>query len=197
MVGKKRQEKRMGYAADFCRICREFQPIVINRVDIAGHIDDIPLEKAQTIGFSAVCQVCGFDCRVDPFRFEKLLPASEDSVALLIDETYPDAYLDHAQRLFLEGDIRRNPRVIDADLRRALVKEPFLLLSNQVPYPEAVQATPLVLGGIAAAILGPLGIACLRLTPVRGGTADGGSVCGRTGGYFLGHRRGYTDAPTP
>ena len=88
MVGTQQQEKRMGYAADFCRVCREIQPVAIDRLGVAAHFDDIPLEKSQTIGFTAVCQECGLVYRVDPFPFLKLLPAPAEWLAVLIDETF-------------------------------------------------------------------------------------------------------------
>jgi len=53
--GRKQVEKRLGYVADFCPICRDINPFLVSSVGVAEHIYYLPIGKGELISHIAEC----------------------------------------------------------------------------------------------------------------------------------------------
>jgi len=153
----------LGYAASFCEVCRDLRPFRIDRLNVVRHINGIGLGNGETVGFTRLCQTCGWGSGVDPSQFTAMLPKPTESVKELIAATYPHADIAFAQHLSTADVIRRHPADIPAETRAILIRDCFFSIANQSAYLGAIQATPLMIWGIVAAFLMPICVLTVRL----------------------------------
>jgi hypothetical protein len=127
--GKKRKLKSLGYAADFCPICREARPFRIERVSIASHIYYVSLGAGETVGYLRTCETCGAVLDAEPTRYREVAPEPGRQISDLIAKTYPGFRETYAERLRLEETIRSSPHQLPAAEREALIREPFVVMA--------------------------------------------------------------------
>jgi len=74
--GKKRVTRNLGYVADFCPLCREPKPFLLQRIGMAGHVYYISAGEGELVGFHRTCQTCKTAFTADPHKIgSKLKPA--------------------------------------------------------------------------------------------------------------------------
>jgi hypothetical protein len=121
----------MGFVADFCPLCRNIRPFRLDRVGLAGHVYYVTVSQGELVGHARTCMTCKTILNGNPGLYrevsKKLLDQGE-----LQRTTFPNLQTHHAERLALEQTIKHSPGTIPADTRRALLKEPFLLLNPAV-----------------------------------------------------------------
>lgn len=130
--GTKRVEKKLGYVAEFCPICRSVNPFRIVRIGMAGHVYYISFGSGQLVGHHAECQQCRNVKKVDPTVYAAFEPKGGMELGPLIQKTFPKIREAYAERLDTEEEIRRNPNSLARAEREALLMEPFQYLSDQV-----------------------------------------------------------------
>lgn len=132
-LGKKRQEKAMGYVVDFCPICRELTEFKVSKINDPALSYGIPLATGATIGYLRECVVCQTFMHADPIRYAAFANRSGTaSIKSLAEATFPRAYKYHGKRLQLEKLIRQSPHTIEEKLRIELVAESFETLAPTV-----------------------------------------------------------------
>ena len=128
--GKKKTEKQLGYAADFCPICRRISAFRINRVGVAAHVYYVALDDGQFVGHSQQCVTCMTNFNSNPNRFDCLADTPDGSVELLAEATFPSIDQVFAERLALEERIARDPHALDPELRSSVLMEGFNLAAS-------------------------------------------------------------------
>ncbi|WP_133816569.1 hypothetical protein [Tahibacter aquaticus] len=163
--GTKRVQKRLGYVADFCPLCRSPRAFRLSRIGMAGHVYGVSVGGGKLAGFERFCLTCKTVLGAEHEAYSNIakdyplerVPES-NQISHLIRATNPELAERYARRLELEQDLRRGNAVIDTATRKHLIKEPFLILAPAVE--RAFESThidlPLLLT-IAAAIAVPIG----------------------------------------
>ena len=127
--GWKRTERKLGFVADFCPICREIRPFTLVRVGSASHVYYISFGKGQLIDHQAQCSDCGLAISVDPLRYASFAKLRPTEIIPLIQATYPTVAEDYAERLAIESQLKRTPSFLTPEERASFVIEPFRLLN--------------------------------------------------------------------
>jgi hypothetical protein len=135
--GTKRVSKRRGYVADFCPMCRQIQPMSIQRIGVAGHIYGISLSEGQLAGHTRVCSACATDLDTTTDRYASIAK-KQTGLHSLIQTTFPNITEHYRTRLEIEAKINdpqppsmQTKQLLDS-VRPDLVEEPFNILSNVV-----------------------------------------------------------------
>lgn len=129
--GKKIVYRKLGYVADFCPICRSIQPFELKRVGSAAHVYYISVGEGALVGHERTCLECGTGLRADPDGYTSVA-GKAGPLPVLLAETFPN--LEHllSERMLLEQKVRNDPAALTVDERRALIQQPFALLSAKV-----------------------------------------------------------------
>jgi hypothetical protein len=143
--GSKVVHRKLGYAADFCYICRCSSVFSVRRIGMAGHVYYISAGEGKLVGFDRTCQKCNIVYTADPSAFT---------------HTFPNFETVWQERLALENRLNQNVSLLSLQERKALLAEPFVKLSPGV---EARFASThldkevwyAILGAIAAILLLP------------------------------------------
>ncbi len=129
-LGKKRQEKSMGYVVDFCPICRELTEFKLSKINDPDLSYGIPLATGASVGYLRECVDCQTFMHADPIRYAAFANRSlTAAIKTLAEATFPRAYKYHGKRLQLEKLIRQSPHTIEEKLRVELVAESFETLA--------------------------------------------------------------------
>lgn len=126
--GTRTTEKKHGYVADFCPICRKITPFRISRFGTVGHFYGISMGRQKLLGHAGYCENCGTQIGVDATSYEAFEKESGNDVESLIRTTFPSIREARAARLALEEKVRAG--TLDPEERRALLMEPFHLSSE-------------------------------------------------------------------
>lgn len=129
--GKKYTYKNLGYAADFCPICRGPQAFRLRCKNLTPHIYYIPSGTSVFVSNERSCLNCEVDFNADPSRYA-MLARKPGTFAQLQPQTFPAFETTEKARLDLEAAIRRNPAVLPAGDRQALIRQPLHLLAPKV-----------------------------------------------------------------
>jgi hypothetical protein len=129
--GKKAVYRKLGYAADFCSICRGPRIFSIRRVGMAGHVYYVSVGEGELVGFDRTCQECNTPYPADPSTY-KSLEKKPTSLNSLIRETFPNLAEVWADRIALEQRVKQAASLLSREERTALIREPFLRLSPKV-----------------------------------------------------------------
>jgi hypothetical protein len=150
--GKKVVRRKVGFVADFCPMCRDPRPFRLNEVRRIGHIYYISLGSGDLLGYERVCEGCTLALHGEPGHYASTLKKVA-SVDLLMQSTYPNLRDVYAERLRIEETVRHSPGELSMDVREALIKQPFVLLSSVVEAKLRQSSMDLVSGGILIASL--------------------------------------------
>jgi len=127
--GKKQKEKSAGFVADFCPICRTFRKFELKKVSLATHIYYVAIGDGEFLGYEATCENCSFVFGTDISNYRTSGNAI-DELQELIPITFPNIEDVYKERIEIEDAVKKSPLTLPAELRAALIKEPFLLLSQ-------------------------------------------------------------------
>ncbi len=128
--GTRQSRSRLGYAADFCPICRNVQQFQVSRHSIYNHFWYIPISRRQTISFPAKCRQCQVERPVDAVQYAGFSRSPFSDTEIAIAETNPDIHRRFASRIELEQRVRSNS--INENERQSLIQEPFSDISKMI-----------------------------------------------------------------
>ena len=129
--GRRTLQKRLGIVADFCAICRTFQPFRLVRHRSYPHLYYIPLGRFRHEGDFASCCDCGTSMETEVEFYDAIEPAIGDQgIEHLIRVTHPEIEENYADRLELEQRVERG--MLQDEERRRLLVEPFMLLNREL-----------------------------------------------------------------
>jgi hypothetical protein len=130
--GKKRVERRQGYVADFCPICRAIQPVKLLRIGMVWHFYFIPLGASSLVGFYTECNSCKVHQLVDAERYAGVCKNKHTDLESLIQQTFPNIQVAYSERLAAEAQLANIAPGMTPEHRRAWIIEPFKLLNTTV-----------------------------------------------------------------
>ncbi len=107
IAGTKVVRAWMGRTADYCRMCRGFQPAKVVNVKRVGHVYYIPLGRGTSLNLEQTCESCGSMRTIQPGEPEPaVLRDRRADLEWLLAETNPNAKADWAERLSHEARLR-------------------------------------------------------------------------------------------
>jgi len=176
--GTKAVVRRLGYAADFCPICREIRAFQIQRIGKAGHLYGLTLGSGQLIGHERICLECGVTLRAEASTYQEIARKRPGpDLAALVAATFPRVRERHAERLAVEEQVARRPGSLEGGLRAALLREPFLLVSPEVERRFAqTQVDPRAAAAFGLGLVAALGVSALLARVVPGGRSVAGGA---------------------
>lgn len=129
--GKKLVYSKLGYVADFCPICRSPQAFEVLSVGVVSHVYYVSFGKGALAGYRRKCCVCSVDLDAKPTNYatisDHLRPLPQ-----LIMGTFPNLTTVYQSVLALEERVRVSPSSLTGPERRALIRNPLVLLSPKV-----------------------------------------------------------------
>jgi hypothetical protein len=131
--GTKVETRRLGYAADFCPICRDVRGFRIFRIGMAAQLYGVALGGGKLLGHERTCLRCGVSMRSERALYRELsaTPPGPD-VEPLVAATFPGLREHYAERLSIEEQIARRPGPLPPETRSTLLREPFQLVAPAV-----------------------------------------------------------------
>lgn len=129
--GKKYSFKQLGYAADFCPICRGPSAFRLRRRSLVPHVYYIPSGAGTVLGDERQCLQCRVEFNTDLARYD-VLAKKRGSCEQLLAETFSGFAMVERNRLDIEKRIRRDPHEFSPADRQTLLRQPFELLANKV-----------------------------------------------------------------
>jgi hypothetical protein len=119
-------------------------------VGSATHVYYLSFGEGTLVAHQRTCCDCGTSLKGDPATYATI--ASKPSpIDELLYVTHPNYETGHQQRAELDRRVASNPMSLSSEERRALIREPFLLLSPQV---ERRFAATHIDGRVTLALLG-------------------------------------------
>jgi hypothetical protein len=155
--GKRVSRKKVGYVADFCPMCREARTFLLREVRSYSHIYYIPTSTSTLHGHERVCQGCELALSGAPKQYVAV-PKKPAHVREILARSFPSFDEVYGERLKIEQTLRVAPDSLPTPIRRALIQQPFLVLS---PVVEAKYRQTSVDGIGLASLIG--GIALMML----------------------------------
>ena len=125
----KEQERviSLGYAADFCPVCRQIRTFEISEIRMATHLWFIPVERGTFLRHQQACVHCRVMQNSHRGRFARFERSPRKPLEDLIAETNPNLRASKAERLAVEEKIAAGGEGIDAGTRTQLLLEPFAI----------------------------------------------------------------------
>jgi hypothetical protein len=156
--GSKLRYPKIGYAADFCPICRDFREFRVHETREVSHVYYVPLGKGKLVGFRLDCPDCGVQLFQDELAIEDTIPSPSSSIDESISVTNPTIKEEYAKRMAIEKELASGALPEDPEIRSALLFEPFEALAPEMARGSAETRIDLpgslgCLGTIVAAIL--------------------------------------------
>lgn len=129
--GRRWYQRKMGYVADFCEICRRPQSFRIDEDRLLGHFWYIPLGELHATRHQITCTECRTRQPVERIRYQEIA-RSNASAKELVPKTFPR--LEHVEqdRIAIEFVVRDNPGTLTRQQREWLLKAPFVIVSRMV-----------------------------------------------------------------
>lgn len=128
--GRKRKDKTLGYAAEFCPFCREIKPVKVIEERMIGHIYGIGLGSGDLLGYRGICDSCKARIAVSPYNYSSYEKQIDPSIDRLISNTNPGIHNLMAERLEAER-IVQSFGTLDQETRSTLIDEPFNALVDE------------------------------------------------------------------
>lgn len=123
--GTKRKVQKLGYAADFCPICRDVRACQVDKISMVSHVYYISFGAGETVGYVYRCLECGFEAVTEPPPHTGISSDRGRDIMDLVARTHPEIAARYAERLDAEDQLRTNPEALDEDLRSRLILEPL------------------------------------------------------------------------
>lgn len=150
--GKRVTRKKVGYVADFCPMCREAETFLLREVRSYSHIYYIPTSSSTLHGYERVCQGCKLALSGAPKQYVAS-PKRPAHVREIVERSFPGFHEVYGERLKVEEALRVAPDSLAKNVRRALIQQPFLVLS---PLVEAQYGRTSIDWVIGASLVGGL-----------------------------------------
>jgi hypothetical protein len=119
------REIRLGFAADYCPVCRSLECFEVSERRMALHCCFIPVERGDALESTQTCKRCRVTRESYPSKFNALSPSSRGPLDSLIRTTLPSAHERYKDELELAGKIAAGGEGIDEKTRAKLLMEVF------------------------------------------------------------------------
>jgi len=128
--GTKTANRRRGYVAEFCPICRSIQPCRVLDLNRVKHLYMISVGQVEHVQQEVTCTGCRRRTLVGPFTYQAFVRDRNADINRLVRETHPHLLEEIADRLVLEERARGTGQPLSRDERMGLLAEPFHAMSH-------------------------------------------------------------------
>lgn len=125
VYGTKFKAKRLGYAADFCPICRGIRAMSVREWREVLHLYFIERDSTGSASWELTCKGCGLRRPATNFLITGFSSTKLDDIDDLTQKTNPRILTELAERLDVERKIKEGR--IDPSARQELILEPIVL----------------------------------------------------------------------
>jgi len=129
--GRTWYEKKLGYVAEFCEICRAPQPFRLVRRELVGHLWYLPIGSRHATLHQGTCSGCRTTPVLDPARYTAVAKKPAP-IEPLIAATFPRLEQVEQVRIALEHAVRDDVSSLTPEQRRQLIARPFVAVSPMV-----------------------------------------------------------------
>jgi hypothetical protein len=136
--GRNVSRKRVGYVADFCPMCRGAQAFLMKSVSSYRHVYYVPTGD-RTSGYERTCQGCNITFSGTP-KYYKASKTKPNAVQDLVRSSFPSFDEVYADRLRIEAAVRKDPSALPPNIRTALIRQPFSVVTPLVQSRFAAQS---------------------------------------------------------
>lgn len=123
--GRRQREKHLGYAADYCPICRKVETFEILEKRICYHVWFIPVERGEVLGHAKICDGCQTESEGFPNAYREITGFRGKSLDALIAKTNPMVREIHKDKLALADRLAASIDGVDEATRHRLMMEAF------------------------------------------------------------------------
>lgn len=161
-IGTKITERKLGWVADFCPICRLPRAFQLWRLGEATTLSGVALSDGTQVALRIDCAECGSAFETTADRNAAIEPQRPDDFSYLVLKTFPTLPETMAERFAVEERIRRNPKGLTPEERMQLLVEPFVVLNAMMQRRESEVRLDMPSGiGCAATLLLLIAAVCL------------------------------------
>lgn len=121
--GIRETNRKLGWAAEFCPICRAVGPVYITQKGRVPHLYWIPLGRRKITGHEVACHTCGLQATVQEVPYQAYVKNRSMDLVDLTLQTNPDIMDIRAERLALEDRLAAG--ALNRSERAELILEPF------------------------------------------------------------------------
>jgi hypothetical protein len=121
----KPRQRRTGYVAEYCDICRQVLPFEILEHRMAAHCWFIRVENGRFLSHTQICCGCNTESECDTREFAGISRTASGSIETLITQTHPNLCEKRKDRLAEAEALAAGVRQIDERLRFRLIRESF------------------------------------------------------------------------
>ncbi|MEM6332749.1 MAG: hypothetical protein AAF823_05355 [Planctomycetota bacterium] len=89
IAGSRVKRTLRGRVADYCHACGDVRPMLVYDETVYPHIYFVPLGREVPAGSVAVCETCGAELRVDPYRYADFSKDVSLPLDALSGQTHP------------------------------------------------------------------------------------------------------------
>jgi hypothetical protein len=124
--GPQRREKHLGYAADYCPICRKVESFDLLEERVAIHLwYIIPLQRGTLLGYKKICRGCQTMSDGYPNAYREIGRSGSEPLDTLIAKTNPLVREIHKEKLALAERLAAGGDGVDEATRHRLMMEAF------------------------------------------------------------------------
>ncbi|MDP7131229.1 MAG: hypothetical protein QF437_12110, partial [Planctomycetota bacterium] len=129
--GKKVVQKKAGFRAEFCPICRDVKAHFVKELVEVSHLYYIPMGRGTKEAYRIICEGCKSDYYDTESEHLDTI-AAPDPLTELVRTTNPEMVEELSDRMNLERQISENPMSLSEEDREGLIIEPFLHLAGSL-----------------------------------------------------------------
>lgn len=121
-------EKSLGYAADYCPVCRKLEAFQIFEKQLRYHFWYlIPMGCGESLGHRKICGACETKSEGFLNAYREISRTQEKSLETLIAKTNPAVRETYKEKLFLADQLATDKVALDETARHRLMMEAFSL----------------------------------------------------------------------
>lgn len=125
VFSRQQREKRLGYVAEYCRICRKIQPFQVLEQRIGYHLFFIPIEPGQFLRNKQICPGCHTEAVCQLTQFTGVSRSAAVPLECLIAATQPKVTQLNKENLAVANLLSEGHDKLDPTTRQRLLMESF------------------------------------------------------------------------
>jgi hypothetical protein len=125
VFSRHQREKRLGYVAEYCRICRKILPFQILEQRVGYHLFFIPIEQGQFLRNTQTCPGCQKETLCQLGQFTGVSHSANVPLETLIATTQPKVAELNKENLATANLLASERENLDPKLRQRLIMEAF------------------------------------------------------------------------
>lgn len=127
--GQKKTQKRLGFVADLCPVCRDVRRFRVIRIGVTTHVYFLSVGSGRLATHEAECQSCGLRMEITPDVYRQVVKTPPETIEELVRISFPDLVDARAARLEHEARLRAGEPLAPG-VRHRLIRESLGIFSS-------------------------------------------------------------------